>query len=98
MPLPLRTTEASPVEIAPPAASPDPATRALVAECHDLPDSRVRIEAARHPALPLPVLVGLLDHPDRESAGAAAAYPAPPVAVTVRRLPPSVLPGPRGST
>ncbi|WP_327174779.1 hypothetical protein OG599_05350 [Streptomyces sp. NBC_01335] len=72
------------------------ATPASLVAC--LADSRVRIEAARHPALPLPVLVGLLDHPDHEPARAAAANPALPVAEMARRLPPPVLPGLRGTT
>ncbi|MGW2838779.1 hypothetical protein ACWCWD_13380 [Streptomyces sp. NPDC001493] len=71
------------------------ATPASLVAC--LADPRVRTEAARHPALPLPVLAGLLDHPDHESARAAAANPALPVDEMARRLPPPVHPGPRGT-
>lgn len=61
------------------------ATPASLVAC--LADPRVRTTAARHPSLPQPVLIGLLDHPDHDLAEAAAANPALPVGEMARLIP-----------
>ncbi|MEV7526697.1 hypothetical protein [Streptomyces sp. NPDC091371] len=57
------------------AAHPNTTAEALL-PC--LADERARCAAAAHPALAVPVLVGLLDHTDEDLAGAAASNPSLP--------------------
>ncbi|MFE8977470.1 hypothetical protein ACFYM7_29180 [Streptomyces cyaneofuscatus] len=58
-----------------------------------LENGRARPVAARHPALPPPVIVGLLDDPDPQVAEAAAANPSLPPQVMPELVPQRRVPG-----